>query len=106
MSIRWAASRWARKAPVPILDLPATDVAGTKPTVTDANLALGRYDPARFAGGTMQLDAAAAHGALLARVGSTLGLTAEMAALGVIEMVDENMANAARVHAIEFRQDL
>ena len=34
-------------------------------------------------------------------VGARLGLTAEMAALGVVEMVDENMANAARVHAIE-----
>ncbi len=74
---------------------------GTEPAVTDANLALGRYDPARFAGGTMRLDATAAHDALLARVGGTLGLTAEMAALGVVEMVDENMANAARVHAIE-----
>jgi N-methylhydantoinase A len=74
---------------------------GTEPAVTDANLALGRYDPARFAGGTMQLDSAAAHDALLARVGSRLGLTADMAALGVVEMVDENMANAARVHAIE-----
>jgi N-methylhydantoinase A len=74
---------------------------GTQPTVTDANLALGRYDPARFAGGTMRLDATAAHDALAARVGSRLALTTEMAALGVVEMVDENMANAARVHAIE-----
>jgi N-methylhydantoinase A len=74
---------------------------GIEPAVTDANLALGRYDPARFAGGTMKLDPAAAHDALLSRVGGSLGLTAEMAALGVIEMVDENMANAARVHAIE-----
>jgi N-methylhydantoinase A len=74
---------------------------GTEPAVTDANLALGRYDPARFAGGTMKLDAAAAHDALLAHVGGALGLTAEMAALGVVEMVDENMSNAARVHAIE-----
>ena len=74
---------------------------GTEPAVTDANLTLGRYDPARFAGGTMRLDAAAAHDALAARVGGKLGLTTEMAALGVIEMVDENMANAARVHAIE-----
>jgi N-methylhydantoinase A len=49
----------------------------------------------------MRLDPAAAHDALLARVGGALGLTAEMAALGVVEMVDENMANAARVHAIE-----
>ena len=74
---------------------------GAEPAVTDANLALGRYDPARFAGGTMKLDVAAALDALASRVGGRLGLNAEMAALGVIEMVDENMANAARVHAIE-----
>ena len=74
---------------------------GAEPAVTDANLALGRYDPARFAGGTMKLNVAAARDALASRVGGRLGLTAEMAALGVIEMVDENMANAARVHAIE-----
>ena len=74
---------------------------GTRPAVTDANLVLGRYDGARFAGGTMSLDDSAAHDALVAEVGSRLGLAAEMAALGVVEMVDENMANAARVHAIE-----
>nr|WP_294502758.1 hydantoinase/oxoprolinase family protein [uncultured Rhodopila sp.] len=74
---------------------------GIKPAVTDANLVLGRYDPARFAGGSIPLDAAAARGALLADVGAPLGLTAEHAALGVLEIVDENMANAARVHAIE-----
>jgi len=74
---------------------------GLHPAVTDANLSLGRYDPVRFAGGSIPLDAAAAHDALLAEVGAKLGLTAELAALGVVEMVDENMANAARVHAIE-----
>jgi N-methylhydantoinase A len=74
---------------------------GTHPAVTDANLSLGRYDPARFAGGSMKLDVGAAHDALLADVGAKLALTAELAALGVVEMVDENMANAARVHAIE-----
>ncbi len=74
---------------------------GTRPAVTDANLLLGRYDPARFAGGTMRLDADAAATAVDAAVGRRLGLDAGMAALGVIEMVDENMANAARVHAIE-----
>jgi N-methylhydantoinase A len=74
---------------------------GTRPAVTDANLVLGRYDAARFAGGTMSLDGDAAHDALMAEVGRKLGLAAEMAALGVVEMVDENMANAARVHAIE-----
>jgi N-methylhydantoinase A len=74
---------------------------GAAPAVTDANLVLGRYDPARFAGGTMRLDPAAAAVALRTGIGEALALTADMAALGVIEMVDENMANAARVHAIE-----
>jgi N-methylhydantoinase A len=74
---------------------------GAQPAVTDANLVLGRYDAGRFAGGSMRLDTAAAHDALLAHVGAKLGLTAELAGLGVVEIVDENMANAARVHAIE-----
>ncbi len=74
---------------------------GRVPAVTDANLLLGRYDPDRFAGGTMRLDGAAARDALAAEVGGRLALGPELAALGVIEMVDENMANAARVHAIE-----
>lgn len=74
---------------------------GTKPAVTDANLVLGRYDPARFAGGAMTLHEAPAQAALGEHVGAKLGLAPEMAALAVVEMVDENMSNAARVHAIE-----
>ncbi len=74
---------------------------GEKPAVTDANLLLGRYDPARFAGGTLALDPTRAAAAMTAQVGATLGVDAPMAALGVVEVVDENMANAARVHAIE-----
>ena len=74
---------------------------GAHPAVTDANLALGRYDPGKFAGGTMTLDVAAAEAALLADVGRALALEPGMAALGVVEVVDENMANAARVHAVE-----
>ncbi|MDB5412041.1 MAG: methylhydantoinase [Rubritepida sp.] len=74
---------------------------GTKPAVTDANLALGRYDPVAFAGGNFPLKRAPAEAALVEHVGNGLGLDAGMAALGVVEMVDENMANAARVHAIE-----
>ncbi|MGH7154638.1 MAG: hydantoinase/oxoprolinase family protein, partial [Acetobacteraceae bacterium] len=74
---------------------------GRLPAVTDANLLLGRYDPDRFAGGTMRLDVAAARDALTAEVGARLALSPDMAALGIVEMVDENMANAARVHAIE-----
>jgi N-methylhydantoinase A len=74
---------------------------GAHPTVTDANLVLGRYDPQRFAGGSLTLDPDAAHRALAADVGAGLRVDTMMAALGVVEMVDENMANAARVHAIE-----
>ena len=74
---------------------------GARPAVTDANLLLGRYDPARFAGGTMSLDVPAASAAMDAHVGRALALEPAMAALGVVEMVDENMANAARVHAVE-----
>ncbi len=74
---------------------------GERPAVTDANLLLGRYDAAKFAGGTMRLDEAAARSAMSGHVAGALGLDAELGALGVVEMVDENMANAARVHAIE-----
>ncbi len=74
---------------------------GTQPAVTDANLVLGRYDPARFAGGTLSLSPAAAETALQGAVGQRLGLGVAQAACGVVEMVDETMANAARIHAIE-----
>jgi N-methylhydantoinase A len=74
---------------------------GTAPAVTDANLILGRYDPARFAGGTMTLDGNGARSAMHRAVGEPLGLDTDTAATGVVEMVDETMANAARIHAIE-----
>ncbi len=74
---------------------------GTQPTVTDADVVLGRIDPDNFAGGSMRLDGAGAAAALQAAVGESLDLEPAHAALGVSEMVDENMANAARVHAIE-----
>ena len=74
---------------------------GTHPAVTDANLALGRYEPDLFAGGSLRLHPVQSRAALAEHVGGKLGVSADMAALGVVEMVDENMANAARVHAIE-----
>ncbi len=74
---------------------------GARPAVTDANLALGRYDAEKFAGGAMRLHPEPALKALATEVGEKLGLSPEMAGLGVVEMVDENMSNAARVHAIE-----
>ncbi len=74
---------------------------GTLPAVTDANLVLGRIDAARFAAGRLPLDPDRAAQALAAGVGAALGMDAFWAAAGVSEIVEENMANAARVHAIE-----
>jgi N-methylhydantoinase A len=78
---------------------------GTAPAVTDADLLLGRIDPAGFSGGRMALDRAAADTAMRQAVAEPLRLATELAALGVSEIVDENMANAARVHAIESGKD-
>src|SRR5262245_36595696 len=80
--------------------------SGEEPTVTDADVVLRRIDPVTFSGGKMVLDAAAAERAIAERLGAALKLSAEHAALGVSEVVDENMANAARVHAIESGKDL
>ncbi len=74
---------------------------GAQPTVTDSNLVLGRIDPERFAAGTIRLERARAERALADAVGAPLGMDAFWAAAGVSEIVEENMANAARVHAIE-----
>ena len=74
---------------------------GAEPTVTDADLAMGRIDPGEFSGGRIALDEQAATDALNGAVGTPLDLEPQMAALGVSEMVGENMASAARVHAIE-----
>ncbi len=74
---------------------------GTHATVTDANLALGRLNAARFAGGSFNLDVGKANAAVAGAVGEPLGLSDVWAAAGVSEIVEENMANAARVHAIE-----
>jgi N-methylhydantoinase A len=74
---------------------------GGQPTVTDADLLLGRIDPSAFSGGKIALDSAAAASAVGQGVGEKLGLAIEFAALAISEMVDENMSNAVRVHTIE-----
>jgi N-methylhydantoinase A len=74
---------------------------GGEPTVTDADVVLGRIDPASFAGGTLRLDAEKAKAVLVEKLGSPLKLDAFWAAAGVGEIVEENMASAARVHAVE-----
>jgi N-methylhydantoinase A len=77
---------------------------GTAPTVTDADVVIGRIDPARFAGGKIALDAARAQQAVAA-IGEGLGMPPAEAARGIAEIVDETMASAARVHAVENGKD-
>jgi N-methylhydantoinase A len=74
---------------------------GVRPTVTDADVTLGKIDPDAFAGGTMKLNPELSRHALLRDIGEPLGLAAETAAYAVHEIVCENMASAARVHAVE-----
>ena len=81
-------------------------LGGTNPTVTDANLVLGRLSPDTFGASGIDLSPEAADTALAGGVGTPLGLDATEAALGVTEVVDENMSNAARVHAVESGKDV
>ncbi len=79
---------------------------GEKPAVTDADLVLGKLDADNFAGGTIQLDTDSSNSALTEVLGKALDMDAQTAAFGLAEVVDENMANAARVHAVENGEDL
>jgi N-methylhydantoinase A len=77
---------------------------GKEATVTDADLVLGYLDPNYFLGGKMQLDVNGARQAL-SRLAEPLGMTIEQAAWGVHQIVNENMANAARAHLGERGKD-
>ena len=79
---------------------------GTRPAVTDADLVQGKLDPDNFAGGSIRLDEAASRAALESELGAPLGLDALEAAFGLTDFVDENLSNAARVHAVENGEDL
>lgn len=74
---------------------------GLRPAITDADVVLGKIDPDNFAGGAIQLSKDAAKDAIAREVGEKLSLSPLEAAFGIVEVVDENMANAARVHAVE-----
>jgi N-methylhydantoinase A/oxoprolinase/acetone carboxylase beta subunit len=74
---------------------------GTEPTVTDANLALGRLDPAFFLGGAMPLDLAAARNAIQTRIAAPLGLEPDAAAAGILRITNTNLAAAIRVTLFE-----
>lgn len=82
------------------------DRGGTRPAVTDADLILGKLDADNFAGGSIRLNTEHSRHALSEVLGNTLDMDAQTAAFGLAEVVDENMANAARVHAVENGEDL
>ncbi|MCY4335985.1 MAG: hydantoinase/oxoprolinase family protein [Litoreibacter sp.] len=79
---------------------------GKAPTVTDANLMLGRLDPENFAGGAIPLYPDKSEQAVADGLSETTRLSPQDAAFGVTEMVDENMSNAARVHTVENGRDI
>jgi N-methylhydantoinase A len=79
---------------------------GANPTVTDADLILGRLDPDEFAGGAMKLDRPASDKAMDTDIASKLETDIATAAYGLSEVVDENMSNAARMHAVENGKEL
>ena len=83
---------------------------GTCATVTDADVVLDRLDPARFAGGALHLDVEAARAAVESDVARPWGQDADdgvdLAAAAISEVVDENMAAAARAHAAEWGKEI
>ena len=79
---------------------------GHKATVTDADLIMGRIDPKDFANGEVELEQELARQALEADIALPLDLSIETSASGIAQIVDENMANAASVHAIELGKRL
>ncbi len=80
---------------------------GDEATITDAHLAVGNIDADGFAGGIIELEPHRAPKAIARHVQKPLGLDAvEPAAAGIIELADETMANAARVHGVELGLDI
>ncbi|MEM5471049.1 hydantoinase/oxoprolinase family protein [Hoeflea sp. AS60] len=73
---------------------------GTQPTVSDANLVLGRLDSANFGGGDMVLDRDAATAAL-AKMGAKFDMSAEAMAQGIVDIVNAKMADAIRTITIQ-----
>ena len=79
----------------------AYGLGGRLPTVTDADLVLGYINEHYFLGGTMVLNREKARSAIADTLAAPLGISIEAAAMGVFRIVNENMANAARVHILE-----
>lgn len=79
---------------------------GDNPTVTDADLTLGKIDPAAFAAGRLSLNTDAASAGIERVLGAVFSGPVQVGAGAISEIVDEAMANAARVHAVERGRDL
>jgi N-methylhydantoinase A len=82
----------------------AYGLGGAEPTVTDADFVLGYLNPDYFAGGEMAIDVTAARGAL-ERLAERVKLSLTEVAWGIHDVVNENMAGAARVHVAERGRD-
>lgn len=79
---------------------------GTEPTITDANLVLGRLDAGMLLGGRMQLDPDAARAAIVRRIADPLGIPLEEAAHGIIRIAVANMSRAIRSVSVEKGHDM
>ena len=79
---------------------------GVAPTVTDANVVLGRLNPDYFLGGEMALDAAAAREAIAAAIAKPLGMDVETAAHGIVEIANAAMVGALRLVSVQRGFDL
>jgi N-methylhydantoinase A len=77
---------------------------GTEPTVTDANVVLGRIDPGDFLGGELHIDRARAEAALRT-IAEPLGMTVTEAALGIVTIADASMSLAVRAVSVERGRD-
>ncbi|MDO8883352.1 hydantoinase/oxoprolinase family protein [Pseudotabrizicola sp.] len=73
---------------------------GTEPTVTDAQIVLGRLDPDMALGGDLKLDAALSFRAVEEKIAKPLGLSVTDAALGIIKIINNNMALAIRSNSV------
>lgn len=89
--------RSAGAAPGPV----CYDAGGTEPTVTDANLILGAINPDYFLGGRMSLDREKAIEAVRTQIAEPLGLTPELAAARIVDIVDSQMADLIRRVTVE-----
>ncbi|WP_127596811.1 hydantoinase/oxoprolinase family protein [Nitratireductor alexandrii] len=73
---------------------------GTEPTVTDAQVVLGRLDPEQFLGGDIKIDAALSETAIRSHIAEPLGLSLDEAALGILKIVNNNMALAINANSM------